>query len=160
MAVFTNDQTAGQLAITQDGAKQLGLSLQVVDFKRPPFNYEAGFAAAARANTDALIVLGSGLWVSARHRITELALRARMPTMFHHSQWAAAGGLISYGYNFPVMWRRGAEMVTKILGGAKAGDIPVEQPTVYELVINMKTARTLGIKVSQSMQLRIDRVID
>jgi len=160
VAVFANDQTAGQLAVAQDAARRLGLALHVVDFKRPPFDYEAGFTDAVRANADALFVLGSGLWVPARRKITELALKARLPTVFHQSQWAEAGGLMSYGFNFPGMWRRGADMVARILRGAKAGDIPMEQPTAYELAINMKTAKALGIKIPSSMQLRVDRVIE
>jgi ABC-type uncharacterized transport system substrate-binding protein len=74
-------------------------------------------------------VLGSGLGVPARYKIPELALKARLPTVFNQSQWVKAGGLMSYGLNFPWMWRRGAEMVAAILRGAKAGDIPIEQPT-------------------------------
>ena len=108
VAVFANDQTAGQLAAAQDAARRLGLALHVVDFKRPPFDYEAGFTDAVGANADALFVLASGLWVPARRKITELALKARLPTVFHQSQWAEAGGLMSYGFNFPGMWRRGA----------------------------------------------------
>jgi len=80
---------------------------------------------------------GSGLWVPARRKITELALKARLPTVFHQSQWAEAGGLMSYGFNFPGMWRRGADMVARILRGAKAGDIPMEQPTAYELAFGV-----------------------
>ncbi|MGH8704982.1 MAG: ABC transporter substrate-binding protein [Burkholderiales bacterium] len=160
VAVFANDQTAGQLAVAQDAARRLGLALHVVDFKRPPFDYEGGFADAVRAKADAPLVLGSALWVPARRKIPELAMKARLPTVFHHSQWAEVGGLMSYGFSFPEMWRRGAEMVAKILRGVKAGDIPMEQPTVYELAINMKTAKALGIAITPSIQLRADRVIE
>ena len=80
-------------------------------------------------------MLGSGLWVPARCEIVERALKARFPSVFNQSQWAEAGGLMSYGFNFPWMWRRGAEMLAAILRGAKAGDIPIEQPTRFELVI-------------------------
>jgi len=86
-------------------------------------------------------------------------LKVRLPSVFHHSQWAEAGGLMSYGFNFSGMWRRGAEMVGEILRGARAGDIPMEQPNTYELVINMKTAKALGISIPQSMQLRADRIL-
>lgn len=159
-AVFTNEQTAAQLALVQGTARRLGLVLHVVDFKRPPFDYEAGFADASRAKADALFMLGSGLWVPGRRLILELALKARLPTMFHQAQWVEDGGLMSYGFNFPGMWRRGAEMVANILRGAKAGDIPVEQPTIYELVFNLKTAKALGIKIPQSLLVRADRVIE
>ena len=161
VAVFANEQTSAQLSLSQGTARRIGLALHVVEFKRPPFDYEAGFADAVRAKADALFVLGSGLWVPARHKIPELALKARLPTVFHAAQWAEAGGLMSYGFNFPGMWRRGAEMVASILrGDKKAGDIPMEQPTTFELVFNMKTAKALGVKIPQSMLVRADRVVE
>lgn len=160
VVVFTNEQTATQLALVQGTARRLGVDVHVVDFKRPPFDYEAGFADASRAKADALFVFASGLWVPARRLIPELALKARLPTMFPQAQWAEAGGLMSYGFNFPAMWRRGAEMITDILRGAKAGSIPMEQPTTYELVFNLKTAKALGIRIPQSLLVRAERVIE
>ena len=160
VAVFTNEQTLGQLAVAQDAAKGLSLTLHVVDFKRPPFDYEAGFADAVRSNADALFVLGSGLWVPARRKIPELALKAKLPSVFHQSQWAEVGGLMSYGFSFPEMWRRGADMVAKVLRGAKPGDIPMEQPSVYELAINLKTAKALGIAIPPTFRTRVNRVIE
>jgi len=160
VAVFANEQTSVQLALVEGAARQLELPLHVVDFKRPPFDYEAGFAEAVRAKADALFVLGSGLWVPARHKIPELALKARLPTMFNQSQWVEAGALMSYGVNLTWMFRRGAEMVAAILRGARSGDIPMEQPTAFELAINLKTAKLLGITIPQSLMLRADRVIE
>jgi putative tryptophan/tyrosine transport system substrate-binding protein len=160
VAVFANEQTAAQLSVVQGTARRLGLPLHVVDFKSLPFDYEAGFADAVRAKADALFVLGSGLWVPARRKIPELALKARLPTMFHQSQWAEAGGLMSYGFDFLWMWRRGAEMVANILNGAKVGDIPMEQPTTYELVLNLQTAKSLGITIPQSLMLCADKMIE
>src|SRR5262245_29007983 len=160
-SIRSNEQTSTtQLALVQGTARRLGLPLHVVDFKRPPFDYEAGFADALRAKVDALFVLGSGLWVPARREIIERALKARLPSVFHHSQWAEAGGLMSYGFSFPWMWRRGAEMVAAILRGAKAGDIAMEQPTTLELAINLKTAKSLRITILQSLMLRKDRMIE
>jgi putative ABC transport system substrate-binding protein len=138
----------------------MGLELHVIDFKRPPFDYEAGFAEAVRAKAGALFVLGSGLWVPARRLIPELALKSGLPSVFHQSQWVESGGLMSYGFNFPQVWRRGAEMMASILRGAKAGDTPMEQPTTYEFAINLKTAKALGLKIPQSILLRADRVIE
>ena len=160
VAVFTNEQTTAQLALVKGTARRLGLTLHVVDFKRPPFDYPAGFADASRAKADALFVLGSGLWIPARRLIPELALKARLPTVFHQAQWAETGGLMSYGFSFPKMWRRGAEMLAKVLNGTKPGEIPMEQPTEYELVFNQKTAKALGIRIPQSLLLRADRVIE
>ena len=159
VVVFTNEQTTAQLALVQGTAWRLGLTLHVVDFKRPPFEYEAGFADAAGARADALFVLGSGLWVPARRLIPELALKVGLPTVFHQSQWVEAGGLMSYGFNFTSMWQRGAEMLANILRGAAVGSIPMEQPNVFELVFNLKTARSLGVKIPQSLLLRAGRVV-
>jgi putative ABC transport system substrate-binding protein len=160
VAVLANVDTSAQLALVQGTARRLGLALQIVDMKRPPFNFEAAFTDVARAKAEALLVLGSGLWVPARRIIVESALKARLPTVFHQGHWVDAGGLMSYGFNFPAMWRRGAEMVAEVLRGAKVGDMPMEQPTVYELVVNLKTARSLGLKVPQSLLVRANRVIE
>src|SRR6185295_1413580 len=119
VAVFTNEQTAAQLALLQGTARRLGLPLHVVDLKRPPFDYQAGFADVARAKADALFVPGSALWVPARRQIVDMALKAKLPSVFHHAQWAEVGGLMSYGFSFPKMWRRGAEIMANVLRGAK-----------------------------------------
>ena len=159
-AVFTNEQTSAQLSLVQGTARRLGLPLHVVDLKRPPFDYEAAFADTLRVKADALLVLAPGLWVPARQKIPELALKARLATVFNQSQWAKAGGLMSYGFNFPWMWRRGAEMLAAILRGAKAGDIPIEQPTRFELVINLQTAKALGLTIPPTLLARADEVIE
>jgi putative ABC transport system substrate-binding protein len=160
VAVLANEQTTAQLVPVQGTARRMGLALHVVDLKRPPFDFEAGFADIVRSKADALFVLGSGLWVPARRQIPELALKARIPTVFHQAQWVEVGGLMSYGFNFNAMWIRGAEMVANILRGAKAGDIPMEQPKVFELVFNLKTAKALGVRIPQSLRVRADRVIE
>jgi putative ABC transport system substrate-binding protein len=160
VSVLTNEQTVAQLAVTESTAKRLALALHIVDLKRPPFDYDAAFDDVSRHSADALFVLGSGLWVPARRLITDRARRMRLPTVFHHAQWVEAGGLMSYGFNFIGMWRRGAEMMAQVLRGTKPGDIPMEQPSVYELAFNQKTARSLNIKIPQSLLVRADRVID
>lgn len=160
VAVFTNEQTAEQLAVVRDASRRLGLTLHVVDFKAPPFDYQAGFASAVRAKAGALFVLGSGLWVPARRTIVDLASKARLPSVFHHSGWVEAGGMMSYGFSFPGMWRRGAEMVASILRGRKIGDLPMEQPTTFDLAINLKTAKLLGVDIPPSFLLRADRVFE
>jgi putative ABC transport system substrate-binding protein len=80
--------------------------------------------------------------------------------VFHHSGWVEAGGLMSYGFSFPALWQRGAEIVASVLRGTKVGGIPMEQPTTYELAINLKTARALRLTISQPMLLRADRMIE
>jgi putative ABC transport system substrate-binding protein len=160
VAVFTNVQTSEQLSVVQGTARRVALALHIVDFKSPPFDYDAGFASATGARADALFVLGSGLWVPARRTIVEGASKARLPSVFHHSGWVEAGGLMSYGFSFSALWRRGAEIVASVLRGTKVSDIPMEQPTTFELAINLKTARALGLTIPQSMLLRADRVIE
>ena len=158
--MLANATTNGQLEVVKEAAKRLGLALHVVDLKMPPFDYEAGFADAVRAKAEALLSLGSGLFVPARRKIPELALKARLPSMFHQAQWAEAGGLMSYGFSFIDMYQRAADQTAAILRGAKVGDVPMEQGAKYELVINIKTAKALGVTIPPSMMLRADRVIE
>ncbi len=160
VAVFTNEQTSEQLSVLLSAAKRLTLPLHVVEFKETPFDYEAKFAHAVGAKADALFVLGSGLWVSGRQKIMELSRKARLPTIFHQSDWVDAGGLMSYGFNFSTMWRRGAEMVASVMRGVNVSGIPMEQPTNYELAINMKTAKALRIKIPTSVMVQATKVIE
>ena len=160
IAAFADTATAGQLKAVQAGAKRLGVALYVLEFKRPPYAYESAFAESVRARAEAVLVLASGFFVPARRQIPELALKHRLPSMFGNSLWAEAGGLLSYGPNFSEFYRRAAEQVSMILKGAKPAEMPVEQPTKFELVINMKTAKALGIKIPQSILVRADRVIE
>jgi putative tryptophan/tyrosine transport system substrate-binding protein len=136
------------------------VELQVLEFKRAPYDYDHAFAEAVRAKAQALLALGSVNFVPARREITELALRHRLPSMFHHSLWVEFGGLLSCGPNFVNTFRRAAEQVGTVLNGRKPADMPVEQPTSFELVINLKTAKTLGLTIPQSLLLRADKVIE
>ena len=160
VAVLANEQTTAQLVPLRGTARRLGLTLQVFDLKRPPFDFQAAFAEISRANVDALFVLGSGLWVPFRKLIPDLALKARLPTVFHHAQWAEAGGLMSYGFSFPAMYRRSAEMMAEVLRGAKPANIPMEQPTVFELALNRRIAKALGMQIPRALLLRADKIID
>jgi putative tryptophan/tyrosine transport system substrate-binding protein len=121
---------------------------------------EGAFAAIARAEAQALFVLSFGPYMAARQRVAELAIRHRLPTMFASRDHVQAGGLMSYGADIGDLFRRGAIYVDKILRGAKPADLPVEQPTKFELVINVNTAKTLGLTIPQSLLLRADQVID
>ena len=112
-----------------------------------------------RERAGALIVLPDSLFAEAR-RIAELALKNRLPTMFGTGDSVEAGGLMSYGQNIPERFRRAATYVDKILKGAKPADLPVEQATKLELVINMKTAKALGLSIPRELALRVDRVIE
>jgi putative ABC transport system substrate-binding protein len=159
-AVFADSASMDQLKVAQSGAKQLGVELHVIEFKRGPYDYESAFAAAVRAKCAGLLALGSSFFVPARELIPALALKYRLPSIHHNSVWADAGGLLSYGPNFSSDMRRAAEQVAMIFNGKNPADIPVEQPTTFELVINMKTAKALGITIPQTILVRAERVIE
>jgi len=120
----------------------------------------AAFAAMSRARAQALVVQASALTFDHRKLIGELAMRQHLPAVYDVSLYVEAGGLLSYGPDIFDLYRRSAELVDKILKGANVAEIPFEQPTKFELVINLKTARTLGVKMPASVLLRADRVIE
>jgi putative tryptophan/tyrosine transport system substrate-binding protein len=124
-----------------------------------PDDLERLFAAAAHQRADALIVFAHGFALLNRGRIIELAARRGLPTMYGYREFVDAGGLMSYGPNVQAVVRRAASYVDRILKGAKPGDLPIEQPTTFELVINLKTAKTLGLTIPQSLLVRADEVI-
>jgi putative ABC transport system substrate-binding protein len=105
-------------------------------------------------------MLESPFFTTHRARLAELALRSRLPAVYGQKEYVEAGGLISYGTDFQDLWRRAATYVDKILKGAKPGDLPVEQPTKFELVINLKTAKALGLTIPPSLLQRADQVIE
>ena len=117
-------------------------------------------ATAAKERAEALFVIAGPFTFSERGRIAELALKHRLPTMHGPSEYVDAGGLISYAPSYPELFRHAAVYVDKILKGAKPGDLPIEQPTKFELVINKKTAKALGVVIPQSVLLRAERVIE
>jgi putative ABC transport system substrate-binding protein len=107
----------------------------------------------------ALIIGPSSMFIGQRRRLADLATNNRLPTVFTIRDYPQVGGLMSYGPNYPDLFRRSATYVDKILKGAKPGDLPIEQPTKFELVINLKTAKTLGLIIPPSLLLRADEVI-
>ena len=113
-----------------------------------------------RARADALTVLTTPVFGSERRRLVDLAAKNRLPTVFPFREYVDAGGLMSYGPSLADMFRRAATYVDKILKGAKPADLPVEQPTKFELVINLKTARALGLTIPQSVLVRANQVIE
>ena len=123
------------------------LGLEVVPFEVRESNNIAPAFEAVKGKAEALFLVGDPLMTANRTRVTSLALAARLPTIYVHSEYVDAGGLMSYGANFPDLFRRSAEVMDKILRGTKPGDIPVEQPTKFELVINLKTAKALGLEI-------------
>ena len=155
----TNPSNAPQLAHAQEAARTLGVRLQSLDV-RATVAIDATFAAMSREHAEAVIVLVDSMLVAARARIAGLATRARLPAMYGLTDHVRAGGLIAYGVNVADLYRRAAFFVDKILKGAKPADLPVEQPTKFELVINLKTAKALGLTIPPSLLQRADQVIE
>jgi putative ABC transport system substrate-binding protein len=139
-------------------ARSLRIRLQHVA-ARGPEELESAFAAMARERAEALLVTGSSTFLAHRARVAELALKARLPTMLSFRESVAAGGLMAYAVNMADFVGRAAVYVDQILKGAKPADLPVEQPTRFELVINEKTAKTLGLSLPQALLLRADDLI-
>jgi putative tryptophan/tyrosine transport system substrate-binding protein len=147
------------LKALEEPARRLRLELQPVG-ARGPAELEGAFAAMARARAQGVIVLATPIFFGERQRLGELAIAHRLPTMFQIRDYAEAGGLMSYGGDLADLYRRAAILVDKILKGAKPGDIPIEQPTKFELIINLKTAKALGLTIPQSLLQRADQVIE
>jgi ABC-type uncharacterized transport system substrate-binding protein len=143
---------------TDAAARSMGLQIQLVE-ARGPEELDGAFAAMTRARAGALFVPADIIFVRHAQQIAELAAKHRLPSMFGFRAHVEAGGLMSYAASFAVMFRRAAAFVDKFLKGVKPADLPVEQPTKFELVINLKTAKALGIAVPQSVLLRADEVI-
>jgi putative ABC transport system substrate-binding protein len=139
-------------------AQALGVRLQTVE-ARGPADLDRAFADMVRARADALTVLSTPMFLSERRRLADLAAARRLPTVFSFREYVEAGGLMSYGPDVADMSRRSATYVDRILKGAKPGDLPVEQPTKFELVINLKAAKDLGLTIPQSVLARADEVI-
>jgi putative ABC transport system substrate-binding protein len=149
----------GQWAAIQTVAPALGVELRPVDV-RDPGEFERAVAAFARASNGGLIVTGSGSATVHRQRIIMLAARHKLPAVYPFRTYADEGGLISYGPDTIDQFRRAAGYVDRILKGEKPGDLPVQAPTKYELVINLKTAKALGLEISPSLLARADEVIE
>ena len=127
---------------------------------RESSDIESAFSTMIKGRVHGVVVTADSKYISDRTRISVLALQAGLPTMFWTREFAEVGGLMTYGTNVPYLYRRAATYVDKILKGARPSDLPVEQPTIFELFINLKTAKALGIKVPQLILLRADQVIE
>ena len=147
-----------QLRAIEQGARELHLELHPVEV-RAVEEFEAAVRAMVGQGTQALLVVPALLFTEQRHRLAELAVTYRLPTMLSRREHVEAGGLMSYGTNYAAMYRRMATYVDKILKGAKPANLPVEQATTFELVINLKTAKALGITIPPLFLFRADEVI-
>ena len=143
---------------SQGAAQTLGVALQRYEV-RGPTDFQGAFATMAQQRPDALVVLEDALTIQHRKDIVDFAIKSYLPSSFFAKEAVEAGGLMSYGANWPDAFRRGATTVDKILKGAKPSDLPVEQPTKFVLAINVKTAKALGLKVPTSLLATADEVI-
>ena len=154
-----NTGNAPQLRHAQETARALGMRLQFLE-ARGPSEIDGAFAAMTRERAGAVIVLVDGMLADHRARIADLAVKSRLPAVYGLSDHPEAGGLMAYGPSVLDRFRRAATYVDKILKGAKPADLPIEQPTKFELVINLRTAKALGLTIPQSLLQRADQVIE
>jgi putative ABC transport system substrate-binding protein len=143
---------------TEAAGRVLGLQLQSLEV-RGPHDFEQVFAAAPREGAEALIVLASAFFAAERRRLVDFVTKHRLPSMFSVREDIEAGGLMSYGASVPDSWRRAATYVDKILKGAKPAELPVEQPMKFELILNLKTAKALGLTIPPTLLFQADEVI-
>ena len=146
------------LDATREAARALAVELQVLEVRQPN-ELVSAFAAARAQRAEALLALSAPVFGNQLAQLAELAAKHRLPAIYVRREFAEAGGLLAYGPSFPDNYRRAATYVDKLLKGAKPADLPVEQPTKVELVINLKTAKALGLTIPQSLLLRADEVI-
>jgi len=162
VAVLSNsDSPARPLTIrnVQDAARSLGLQLQLLE-ARGPEGFDGAFAAMAKERVGALLVVQDPAFIPHRARLIDLAQQNRLPSIFTQREDAEAGGLMSYGPSLSDLYRRAGTYVDKILKGAKPGDLPVQQPKTFELIINLKTAKALDLTIPPSLLQRADQVIE
>jgi len=154
-----NPTHPSQVRAIQDTVRGFGVMV-LPTMVRSSDDFEEAFSSMAKQKAEALIVLGGPPFTTAaqRGKIVELAAKTKLPTIYRSRNWVEEGGLMSYGASLPKRWRLAATYVDKILKGAKPADLPVEQPTEFELVINVKTAKTLGLTIPPSVLALADRV--
>ena len=154
-----NSSITALLKNVEAAAQKLGVKVMPVEARSPPEIVNA-FSTMAREKAGAVIVPQEALFQQQKNQIVELAAKHRLPSIGAYNEYVEAGGLISYGQNIRGNFQRAATYVDKILKGAKPGDIPMEQPTKFELIINGKTAKALGLKIPQSLLIMADKVIE
>jgi ABC-type uncharacterized transport system substrate-binding protein len=144
---------------TVETARTLGVALRTIEVATPD-DIPSGFSAAGAGSAEGLVFLPNPMFWNHRVRIVALAAQYRLPAIYPEREYADDGGLLAYGQDVPALFRRDATYVDKILKGAKPGDLPIERPTKFELVINLKTAETLGLTIPQTILARADEVIE
>ncbi len=154
----TDPGGAGHVDITRATAQSLGFQMRLVEV-RSAADFDAAFAEIVRDRPDALLTVTDPMVFANRERIIQFTIQQKLPAIFEFKAFADLGGLMSYGPNMAEMWRRSAYYADKILKGAKPADLPIEQPTKFELVINGKTANAFGLVIPQALLLRADEVV-
>jgi len=158
LGTSTNPSNVQMATEIEVAARPIGIRIQFVDVQDSK-EIEGGFRAATKAHAEALFVLGNPVLNAHRTEVADLALKSRLPAVYGQPDLMAAGGLMFYGASITEMFRRAAIYVDKILKGAKPADLPVEQPTKFELIINLKTAKQIGLIIPPNVLARADRVI-
>jgi putative tryptophan/tyrosine transport system substrate-binding protein len=158
--MFWDKLSADQWQAARSTAATLGLELSGIELREPPYNYEAALDQAPLDHRGMLIVPTSPSLFSDRARLADFALRHRILSMFVFREWVDAGGLLCYGPSITALFGRVAEFVDRMARGAKPADLPIEQPTKFEMVVNLKTAKAIGIELPTAILLRADEVIE
>jgi putative tryptophan/tyrosine transport system substrate-binding protein len=158
MGTSTIPGNAQQLKETELAAGAFGIKVQYLDVLNPK-EVESAFRGANKARAEALLMLGGPVLNSQRTQVVELAVKSRLPAVYWRSDFVEAGGLMSYGTSFTDLWRRAATYVDKILKGRKPADLPIEQPTKFEFIVNLKAAKQIDLTIPQKVLARADKVI-
>jgi putative tryptophan/tyrosine transport system substrate-binding protein len=160
LAALFDAQSANEFGAAEQAAKALRMQVQPIKLERAPYDFEAAFRDASAGDAEMVLVLSSIIFTRSAPRIAQLALQHRLPAMYATKLYVAAGGLMSYGVDFPTMYRKAATYVGRILKGANPADLPVELAAKFETVVNLKTARAMGIELPTMILLRADEVIE
>jgi putative tryptophan/tyrosine transport system substrate-binding protein len=160
LGILWDSISAPQFAAAERRAKAFGLQINSIKLTNPPYDFTSAFRILANASPQMVLVLSSPYFTPSRVQIAALAIQYRLPTMFIFKAYVEAGGLLSYGADLVAMHRQAATHVAKILKGIKVADIPIEQPNRFELIVNLRTAKALGVELPTSILLRADEVIE
>jgi putative tryptophan/tyrosine transport system substrate-binding protein len=160
VAVFWDIGSADQFQSLKNAGQNLGINLFAVEMGDPPYNYEGAWERVPAESRRMLIVPTSGIFFRDRQQIADFTVQRRIPAMFVFREWVDAGGLVSYGASITSLFGRAAEDVDKLAKGAAPSDLPIEQPTKFELILNLKTAKKIGLTIPEATLLRANEVIE
>jgi putative ABC transport system substrate-binding protein len=159
-AVFWDSPSADQWQSLSNAGQNLGTRLFAVEMHDPPYNYEAAWERVPAEHRRMLIVPTSPIFFRDRQQIADFTVERRIPAMFAFREWVDAGGLVSYGASITLLFERAADYVDKLAKGATPADLPIEQPTKFELILNLKTAKKIGLTIPEATLLRANQVIE